>query len=214
MHDSEFAFQSRSGVAPAPGAESGVTPAPAPLREHSIAAVMPSPVTPPANVELNARKFQVLYIFAGKPRKADIKAELQAIAAAGFHEISVEEVDICRGSGHDLLDDRVFNIDLHKIRQRHYDVVIVTPPCNTFSRARCNKGTGPPPIRSRVYPWGFPWLYGVRKDKINTANILMRRSFEVMRVCGDLLIPYLFEFPEDLGSVANFRLRQPGSSLS
>ena len=40
---------------------------------------------------------------------------------------------------------------------------------------------------------------GVRKDKIDTANILMRRSFEVMRLCGDLLIPYLFEFPEDLG---------------
>ena len=160
-------------------------------------------------------KFHVLYIFAGKPRKADIRSELMDVAVANGREISVEEVDICRGSAHDLLDDRVFNIYLHKIRQRHYDVVIVTPPCNTFSRARCNKGSGPPPLRSRVYPWGFPWLYGARKDKIDKANILMRRSFEVMRLCGELLIPYLSESsPRIWGTVVNFRQHQPGSFLS
>ena len=173
MHDSEFVSLSGSGVAPAPGTGSGVAPAPASLLEPSVAAassspgsdsvnvstslspLVPCPVTPPAIVELPARKFHVLYIFAGKPRKADIKSELMAIAAASSREVSVEEVDICRGSGHDMLDDRVFNIYLHKIRRRHYDVVIVTPPCNTFSRARCNTGIGPPPIRSRSYPWGF-----------------------------------------------------------
>ena len=171
---------------------SGNTPA-------SFTPSVPCPATPPAIIEPPARQFHVLYLFAGMPRRADIKAELMAIAAASSREVAVEEVDICRGSGHDMLDDRVFNICLHKIRQRHYDVVIVTPPCNTFSRARCNKGTGPPPIRSRVYPWGFPWLYGVRKDKIDTANNLMRKSFEVLRLCGEMLIPYLFEFPEDLG---------------
>ena len=181
MHDSEFACRSESGVTPALGTGSGVTPAPALLLQPSAEAascsqdvssivvsassspVVPCPVTPPAMVELPTKTFHVLYIFAGEPRKADIKAELKVIAAANSREISVEEVDICRGSGHDLLDDRVFNIYLHKIRQRHYDVVIVTPPCNTFSRARCNKGTGPPPIRSRAYPWGFLGFMGYAK---------------------------------------------------
>ena len=177
MHDSEFAYGSESGVTPALGTGSGVTPAPVLLLQPSAEAApcsrevssivdsasslpaVPCPATPPAMVEPPTKTFHVLYIFAGEPRKADIKAELKGIAAANSLVVSVEEVDICRGSGHDLLDDRIFNIYLYKIRQRHYDVVIVTPPCNTFSRARCNKGTGPPPIRSRDYPWGFPWLF-------------------------------------------------------
>ena len=54
-------------------------------------------------------------------------------------------------------------------------------------------------MRSRSFPWGFPWLEGVRKEKVDAANVLMRRSIDVMKLCGELHIPFLFEFPEDLG---------------
>ena len=50
------------------------------------------------------------------------------------------------------------------------------PPCGTASRARdkplSDDQHGPPPLRSEEYPMGFPWITGVWKDKLNSANAI------------------------------------------
>ena len=48
------------------------------------------------------------------------------------------------------------------------------PPCGTASRAReialDGDHHGPPQLRSEEFPLGFPWLQGVNKDRVNSAN--------------------------------------------
>ena len=48
------------------------------------------------------------------------------------------------------------------------------PPCGTASRARdialSQDHHGPPPLRSEVFPLGFPWLEGINKARVQSAN--------------------------------------------
>ena len=50
------------------------------------------------------------------------------------------------------------------------------PPCGTASKAReipIGEGHhGPPQLRSEQYPLGFPWLQGVNKDRVQSANAI------------------------------------------
>ena len=69
--------------------------------------------------------------------------------------VQVEEVDILKNKDHDLTDRKVAATWMDTIRAGFYDVVLVTPPCSTFSRARCANMPGPPPLRSRSFPRGF-----------------------------------------------------------
>ena len=58
----------------------------------------------------------------------------------------------------DWRDDTHKLVDVHDIRGGAYDLVIVAPPCNTFSRAHFRSGPGPKPLRDREHPEGFPNL--------------------------------------------------------
>lgn len=50
------------------------------------------------------------------------------------------------------------------------------PPCATASRARNKRLNdlehGPPPLRSSSFPLGFPWLVGIWKGKVASANCI------------------------------------------
>lgn len=60
-----------------------------------------------------------------------------------------------------------------------WDCVFLSPPCNTFSRARhlWKKSPGPRPIRSKRYPYGFPWVSNVSKQTLGQHNVDSKRSF-------------------------------------
>ena len=118
-------------------------------------------------------------------------------------------VDILRhGSDDDLLDlERQQNF-LESIDRGEWDLVIATPPCNTFSRAVFSKSPGPRPRRDVMWPWGFPWLKKEDRVKVDEANNLVTFSFECLRraalaTCHDWRITRgLLEHPEDLGTAA------------
>ena len=78
-------------------------------------------------------------------------------------------------------------------------MVIASPPCNTWSRATLNPSSGPRPLRSSTHLWGFPWLSGPRKSKLEDANALMRITLDALVLAADLNIPFILEHPEDLG---------------
>ena len=60
------------------------------------------------------------------------------------------------------------------VNTRHPFEFHAAPPCGTASRARdramSSTQHGPPPLRLERYPLGMPWLTGLLKDKVESAN--------------------------------------------
>eukprot|EP00973_Karenia_brevis_P065301 9070731-Karenia_brevis.AAC.1 len=80
---------------------------------------------------------------------------------ASIH-LDLWEVDLLRGEKlHDLAEEAVWDKVCKEVRTA--DVVLVTPPCNTHSRALWANPNGPCPVRNKSYPRGFPWLSGPDK---------------------------------------------------
>ena len=98
----------------------------------------------------------------------------------------------------DLLDDAVAERCLRQIRNSEWDVILVTPPCNSFSRVRFVQ-PGPKPVRSRLYPLGFPWLSGNLLDLATQGNRFADFSFQVCLAALSVHTDFLLEHPEDLG---------------
>ena len=107
----------------------------------------------------------VIYLFAGKQRKADIGEFLKAAEQRGLIKLQLKEFDIERQSDHDLTNQDLWSEIFTLIESGNW-VVIVSPPCNTFSRARFQflRHPGPKPVRNRTWPRGFPWLSG--RDRV------------------------------------------------
>ena len=160
-----------------------------------------APVTPK-----RLQKLQVLYLFSGAPRRADIASCLHGLVnefntSAEFTfviDLEMEEVDIERGGrSHDLLDP---------VRRKRYmelagsfGIALYTPPCNTHSRSLHSGIPGPPPVRDALHPRGFLDLSPEMKKKAEAANILMDFSIDMLRASGEAGVISFLEFPEDLG---------------
>ena len=140
-------------------------------------------------------------MFAGEKRKADLFHGLsQAEHKFGLKLVCLE-IDICRGSGHDVLDESLWSSLLSQVTARAFQVVCITPPCNSFSRATYTWTTsfGPRPIRSAEFRYGFPWLSSVQKQKALEGNRFVELTIEMILRCMKHDVYFLCEHPEDLG---------------
>ena len=141
------------------------------------------------------------------PRKADVRQCLVKLGQKLGFRVTVHEVDIERSSADDLSDEGLW-AEIHKqVSQGDYDVAVISPPCNTYSRARMQwkNSPGPRPVRNATYPWGFPWLGASNKALVRTHNFFIRKTLEL---CGHLHFCnrfFLIEHPEDLGIVGQDR---------
>ena len=86
-----------------------------------------------------------------------------------------------------------------RVTKHEFQVVIVTPPCNTHSRAVWANSDGPKPVRSRSHPLGFPWLQGKLLAKCRMANLFIEKSIEASTIAHAAGAAFLWEHPEDLG---------------
>ena len=131
--------------------------------------------------------FSVAYVFAGPERKNDLRSFLQTWAD-GFKDIELRmrEIDTVRGEAadHDLSAPKLQEAFIDEVRCARYDATISTPPCNTFSRVLYANKRGPPPCRSKLYPWGFPWLQGANLRRINKGNELMKFNIAVLNAAA------------------------------
>ena len=103
------------------------------------------------------------------------------------HEFDLTE----QGGRKDLLKKNVL-AELRSLIQRPYCVGIWFGfPCGTFSSARRNDG-GPPPLRGTNSKdiWGLPQLTGRERDRVRSANKLLLRMHEVMRLCEKNSVPF------------------------
>lgn len=96
---------------------------------------------------------------------------------------------------------------LQRIADGEFDAILMSPPCGTWSRAPWANAHGPRPLRSCLEPWGFPWLEGPRRQKVDDSNSMIELCLQVMELLEgkDYVTAFLLEHPEDLGAVATFK---------
>ena len=145
----------------------------------------------------------MLYLFSGAPRKADIREYLQQFAVSQNFALDMREVDIERGLQDDLTKSDVWNSILQDIKAARYQVIVLSPPCGTWSRVRFQWKTSPGPrsMRNWQHPWGFPWLSNLSMRQVENANMFVLQSLEAASCVAALGGFYNFEHPEDLGLV-------------
>ena len=152
---------------------------------------------------------QVLYLFAGPHRKSSLGHILRSQGAI------CHEVDILRSNLHDLTKTVQQEFYLKRIREKAYDVVVSSPPCDTFSRAKMANTNGPRPTRDSDFPRGLPSLPKQLFLRNKLGNILADFSFAAclaqlkFNPSGSLIK----EHPENLGKVKTgpFANRTPAS---
>ena len=156
-----------------------------------------------------AVKLKVIYLFAGKQRHSDIGSFLRQYERSGVISLDIREFDIERSSQHDLTKDELWEEIFATLKEGGW-ILIVSPPCNTFSRARFQylKSPGPRPLRNFQWPRGFPWLSVDKRRIVDTANHFIDQCVVACTICFHHDGHYLWEHPEDLGDVAG---EHPGS---
>ena len=151
----------------------------------------------------------MVYLFAGKRRHSDIAAFLKKAERSGRVRLELHEFDIERSPQHDLTDSSLWDRIYSLLKEGHV-VLIVSPPCNTFSRARFQfrQHPGPKPLRTRTWPRGFPWLSAANRAKVDEANTFVDRCIKACHIVAEAEGHFILEHPEDLGTVEG---EQPGS---
>ena len=133
---------------------------------------------------------------------------LRLLAADTEFEFEVHEVDIQNSPTWDLADESLQARLLQELADGYYGVVLITPPCSTWSRVRGANCRGPPMIRSRQYPWGSPWLSKRHRKDADLGNTLIKFTLQVLTVLrehpfsqqGHRVLVF-GERPEDLGVI-------------
>lgn len=154
---------------------------------------------------MGEKKLRVLYLFCGVPRRSDIHACLRRLSKKGGFTLEVKEVDIERSNDDDLSSEDLWQQLLGEVQSGLWDVIVLSPPCNTFSRARCQwqQHPGPRPVRSSCYPWGFPWLSDSNYKLVQQHNFFILQCIKTCQEAVRKHSYFLLEHPEDLGAVGD-----------
>ena len=149
-----------------------------------------------------------MYLFAGARRHSDVAACLRQAEASGKIKLILKEFDIERSPDHDLTNVALWTEILETLDEGSW-FIIVSPPCNTFSRARFQRRhPGPRPVRTKAWPRGFPWLSNANKQKVAEANFFVDKCVEACERAANSNGFFILEHPEDLGVVDD---EHPGS---
>lgn len=148
------------------------------------------------------RMLRVLHLFAGAGRRGPLGASLRSAGARHGLRVELVEVHVLRdGRRQTLIRARRREHLLRAVRAGSFDALVLRPPSRTFSRARWSSARGPPPVRSRRFLRGFPWLRGKPRQTVLDANIVvdfMATLLDVQLAC--LSSHAVLEHPEDLGN--------------
>ena len=146
-------------------------------------------------------KGKILYCFAGPSRRCDVAFFVNQLSVHHDVKIEVVEYDLLRGGlDHDLANDEIVDSIIHKIHNKEFSAILLTPPCNTFSRATYSNKPGPPPLRSKEHPHGLPGLTDQQLRKVRIADKLITNTIRLAKSSSASGLPYIIEHPEDLGA--------------
>ena len=101
----------------------------------------------------------------------------------------------------DLADDAVWQRLSQRIRDGHYDLVLASPPCRTFSESR-RKQPGPPVLRGWEHRYGFPKSRAAELrlkphhfERLRMDNLLAERTAEACTTMDALRRGWVVEQP-------------------
>lgn len=89
------------------------------------------------------------------------------------------EVDLKRGQEFDLTHSELQDKIISDTHDGLFHCVICTPPCSTWSRVRMANMRGPPPLRSKEYLCGYPWVKRRFQVETDLGNELVCFSVRV-----------------------------------
>ena len=123
---------------------------------------------------------------------------LCAAEKAGHFNLVLREIDIERGPDRDLREKQLWESIFAELQQGDW-FLIVSPPCNSFSRARFQyrKHPGPRPLRNRTWPKGLPWLSRHNKQIVAEANNFIDQCLAACQFSVAAGGRFLLEHPED-----------------
>ena len=153
---------------------------------------------------LPSSRLHVLYIFAGESRKASVKDLLYKMWPHKVRNTPSPrflELDILRNKNHDMSKKANQQTIFQQIANRDWDIILVPPPCHTWTRAVWSNFNGPGPMRSFDYLLGFPWLPWRTKQTCTLANTLAMFAIEVLDKQLSVGGHVSLEQPEGLGTV-------------
>ena len=85
-------------------------------------------------------------------------------------KLVMKEVDTDRLTRRGAYPVKCQNNLLIQVRASHWHLVMVSPPCSTFSRVRSANPDGLPPLRSHKFVRGYPWLSKKAKAQVKKSN--------------------------------------------
>ena len=141
---------------------------------------------------------QTLHLFSGPAERADGMAAYLLATSIGMYCVDWINKGL---AGMDISDDAVWGRLKAVIVAGYYHFVFAGPPCRTFSLAR-HVRPGPPPLRDRHHPYGFPRSQARERglqpsdfEKIRLDNLLAVRTAEACSIMHDLGRGYAVEQP-------------------
>ena len=144
---------------------------------------------------IQGRVQQVLILFSGPD---DAPENLAACLL--WLGITAIQIDIVNMWSCDMCDDACFD-ELQRLLIDVASFVFAAPPCRTFSLAR-TVFPGPPVLRSRQFPRGFPakeqeWrnIGHAEKTKLEVDNLLADRTAVLLQLAADAGIGFMMEHP-------------------
>jgi hypothetical protein len=142
-----------------------------------------------AGADKASKSLPVLYLFSGKQRQIDVKSCLRRHCDLASRKVEITEIDYNQyGADHDMTNEQVWAwLKAKLVSPCHFDMVLMTPPCSTWTRLRhANwRGLAMAPLRDSSHPWGFPWLEGSRLRLAQAGNILVERCIQIIDILAD-----------------------------
>ena len=139
-----------------------------------------------------------LHLFSGHRRENDLEHFLMRIGASLGLMVVVVCADLGYGDQWDLRKRGNTERLLKQISEGYYHAVHSGPPCSTWSAARFSEKPGPPPLRSRLKPWGISGLPQKHHKQVQEANIMMMASLDILDAFFSRSLPGAKEHPEHI----------------
>ena len=129
---------------------------------------------------------RILYLYSGPVRTDGVDSVCRLLGS------EAEMLDLLQSPPTNLADSHVWREVESKIRDGHYDAVLMAPPCDTFSRARSH------PLRDETPPgiYGKRELANADKAAVQTGTLLALRGAVAAAICNSLSRPWIAETPK------------------
>ena len=156
-----------------------------------------------------ANELRIMYFFGGEERHSELRRAFQeALEESGSQrKLVMDEIDVLRQPGFDVKNSEVQKLYQCSVVSGRWDLIIVSPPIGSFSRAAFAGHTPAKPVRDRNWLRGFPWLEGETLEKASRENCLMDFLVRILEFAGAATQnpPWRqtrgwLEHPEDLGT--------------